>query len=172
VDLDATAQLSGPFAKDRLKVERAEAHAAEPVLFQPLDQRARLDVRSADKFKRARRAPPFRQIGPLYEAAARIDGGGLQRRHIGRRVYPRQAGPVKPHGTPPAPHPNDLQSASDMELFVHQQRELPCGHAVPDSQRVEANKRDITRIQDISLNCNAVNGVGPVEEHHTLPIPG
>ena len=48
------------------------------------------------QMKGARTTSPFRQIRPLNQTHAGINGSGLQHGHIGTRIHPRQIGFVQP----------------------------------------------------------------------------
>ena len=72
--------------------QRAEAHPGQVVAGQPLGQLVAVDEGRADDLERPGGPPPLRHVGPLDQAQPRVDEGGVDGGHVGRRQHPGQAG--------------------------------------------------------------------------------
>ena len=75
MNLHAAAQLADVFVKRRLEPAVAQVAAFEPVWRERLhflDDRARIDIGSAEQFERPRGAAPFRKRRALDHHGARV----------------------------------------------------------------------------------------------------
>src|SRR5947208_15304414 len=95
MDLRAAARFAGKLVKGRLEEDPAEMDARHSPPIKFIGNSLRIDPRRAKNFERSGRAAAFRNVRPFEQAHAGINGGGIERWHIGLRHYPRQTTVIK-----------------------------------------------------------------------------
>ena len=150
-----------------LEHRRPEEGARQPQRVHLAREALGLDARRADQLERPRGAAPFREQRAFEQHRARIDDGGVERRHVRRRHHPRQRRSSSANISRRQPSISTTSSSAPRpNCLVEQARQLADRHAVTHRDRELADERFEAGRERRALDVHAVDRVGPVAHDH------
>lgn len=110
-------------------------------------------------------APTNRKIGGFKQADAGVKHSRFQAPHVWRRINPGQSGVSKIVSPSPVLDRNNVKFELRDKLGLKQRCQFSDGHTVTHRDLMKANKRLGAFVEYGAINRNAINGVGPVQNH-------
>ncbi len=83
----------------------------------------------------------------IEQTGAGIDERRLPVRNVRRRLHPLQSRVRPDHAVMPLAHAHDFQARADAETVVEEHGQFADGHTVAHRDRIEADKRSVTRFE-------------------------
>src|SRR5438874_9940022 len=152
--------------KRRFKIILAKEHAGQFRIVKLTTKSFGVDERRAEDFKWPCCAATFGNICPFEKTHAGKNRGGVERWQVRRRHHPPKAGLIKPHRALPIFHRQDRQSTIG-ECFVSElSSQFADRAAMPNRNRMQANKGSVFRIEGRSFACNAVDWVWSIKDQN------
>src|SRR5262249_37260042 len=155
--------FAGKFLKRWLKIIFAKENSRQVQTIKLAAKFFRVDERRTENLKRPCRAPAFGNVRSLEQTHSRINGRGIERRHVRRRHHPGQSGLIEPHRAFPILHRQDRQSAFRKGLIAKLSRQFADRLAVANWNWMKADERFVTFLNRRTFDGHAVDRIWPIE---------